>query len=367
MSLSQLITEEKETIFPPPTIHGDAAQGRSMQSSGPLQRSHAAASPQLPHRKPSDRTLEHAMQDYLEDQKRHHRRPKTLEWHEQALGLFQSYLLTEHQCILPNQITEAQVRGWFAALPLMPTAIGTHRSPNTVESYARSARAFCQWLVRHRYLQTTPFAHLDLPRMENHVPRLLEPEEWEQLLFACHSPKEIGTLADQAAARNRAILWVLFDTGMRISEVCGLHLGDVDREQRTLRVREKGSEARRLTLGHEGLHHLLAYLDTYRLRGITHFERGGENSEPLFLSEAGRPLTKGAVALLFGRLRKRAGMGRKDIRASLLREGFALRYLRAGGDHYALWELLGQKESASFQHYLQMSDEGMTNEKRKRS
>jgi len=60
-------------------------------------------------------------------------------------------------------------------------------------------------------------------------------------------------------------------------------------------------------------------------------------------------------------------MGRKDIRASLLREGFALRYLRAGGDHYALWELLGQKESASFQHYLQMSDEGMTNEKRKRS
>src|SRR5450755_1843177 len=226
MSLSQLITEEKETIFPPPTIHGDAAQGRSMQSSGPLQRSHAAASPQLPHRKPSDRTLEHAMQDYLEDQKRHHRRPKTLEWHEQALGSFQSYLLTEHQCILPNQITEAQVRGWFAALPLTPTASGTHRSPGTVASYARSARAFCQWLVRHRYLHATPFAHLPLPPMETCSPHPIEPEEWDQLLLACHPPKETGALVDQATARNRALLWVLFDTGMRVSEVCRLRLGD---------------------------------------------------------------------------------------------------------------------------------------------
>jgi hypothetical protein len=202
---SQPIIGEKEIICSSTTTNSGAAQGRSMLSDGSLQMPYASASPQPPRRTSSHRTLEQAIQDYLGDQKRHHRRPKTLEWHEQALGLFQRYLLIEHQCTLLDQITEMQVGSWFAALPLMPTAIGTHRSPGTVASYARSARAFCQWLVRHQYLPATPFAHLDLPRMENHVPRLLEPEEWEQLLLACHPPMETGVIANQAAARNRAI------------------------------------------------------------------------------------------------------------------------------------------------------------------
>jgi integrase len=206
------------------------------------QASHAPESSKRSHHKPSERTIEQAIQDYLEDQRSHHRRPKTLEWHKIALGLFQHYLLTEHQCILLRQITEAEVDGWLAALPQMPTATGTLRSPNTVESYARSARAFCQWLVRHRSLPATPFAHLLLPQMQNRLLRPLEPEEWEQLLLACHPPKETGKLADQATARNRAILWVLFDTGMRASEVCALRLVDVDREQGILRVRGKGAD-----------------------------------------------------------------------------------------------------------------------------
>ncbi len=66
----------------------------------------------------------------------HHRRPKTLQWHEKALGLFQHYLLIEHQCVLLDQITEAAVRGWLALLPQMPTARGSLRSTSTVESYA---------------------------------------------------------------------------------------------------------------------------------------------------------------------------------------------------------------------------------------
>ena len=139
--------------------------------------------------KTSDMTVEQAVQDYLEDQRNHHRCPKTLQWHQQALVLFQHSLLTEHQCLLLGQITEAQVCGWLAFLPQMPTATGALRSPSTVESYARSTRAFCQWLVRHQYLQATPFAHLLLPQVENRLLRPLEPEEWEHLL-ACHPQRK---------------------------------------------------------------------------------------------------------------------------------------------------------------------------------
>jgi len=199
--------------------------------------------------------------------------------------------------------------------------------------------------------------------VENRLLRPLEPEEWEQLLLACHLPKETGVLAERATARNRAILWVLFETGMRASEVCGLRLVDVDREQGILRVRGKGSQQRRLTLGHEGLRHLLAYLDAYRLGAAECVERTDTSEDHLFLSETGRPLTKSGIALLFGRLRKRAGITSKNVNPSLLRESFAMRYLQAGGDLCTLWELLGQKKSASFKHSLRMSDEGMDNQR----
>jgi site-specific recombinase XerD len=153
-------------------------------------------------------------------------------------------------------------------------------------------------------------------------------------------------IANRAAARNRTILWILFETGMHVTEVCQLRLEDVDREHATLRVQGTGSKARWLTLGHEGWSHLVAYLEEYRLKEGACFEQRGASSEPLFLSETGRPLTKSAVALVFNRLRKRAGMSRKNIRASLVRESFAVRYLQTGGDRRTLRELLGQQKSA---------------------
>ena len=174
---SQRIGEEKETISPLTPVKGGAAQGGSMLRDGSSSASHH------PRRKPFNKTLEHAIQDYLEDLKRHQRRPKTLEWHTQALRLFQRYVLIEHECVLLDEMTQELVRGWFVALPLMPTATGALRTPNTVESYARSVRAFCHWLMRHRSLPATPFADLQLPPVENRLPHLLEPEEWEQLLL----------------------------------------------------------------------------------------------------------------------------------------------------------------------------------------
>ena len=180
---------------------------------------------------PSALTIEQAIVDYVEDQKSHHRRPKTVEWHEHALGLFQHYLLTEHQCLLPGQITPAQVGGWVAFLAQMPTKRGLLRSTSTVESNTRSARAFCQWLVRRRYLHATPFAHLTLPMVATSMRHSLTPEEWERLLLACHSTRKSDVLAEWATTRNLAVLWLLFDTGMRLSELCDLHLSDVEREQ----------------------------------------------------------------------------------------------------------------------------------------
>lgn len=112
-------------------------------------------------------TIEQAIQDYLEDRRSRHRRPKTIEWHAHALELFQRYLLSEHQCLLLGQITQAQVRGWVAFLARTPSARGSLLQTSTIESYTRSARAFCQWQVHRKDLHATPFAHLVLPKLES--------------------------------------------------------------------------------------------------------------------------------------------------------------------------------------------------------
>jgi len=148
---------------------------------------------------PMSITIEEAIRDYLEAQQRANRRPKTIEWHETALGLFGQYLQSECQCVLLTEMTEEYVREWMGSLE-MPTALGLVRSANTRRSYARSAHAWCQWVVNAGYLRRTPFATISLPQEDPPVMRPLETEEWERLLLACHSLAEGGTVPDLGAA-----------------------------------------------------------------------------------------------------------------------------------------------------------------------
>ena len=183
--------------------------------------------------------------------------------------------------------------------------------------------------------------------------------EWHELL-ACHSARKTDVLAERATMRNRAILWLLFDTGMRVSEVCVLRLSDVDREQGILLIRGKGAQARRLSLGHEGLRHLLTYLDTYRQWAVACRAQRGASDDHLFLSETGRPLSRNGMALLFARLRKRAGIMRRGVNPSLLRESFALRYLQTGGEPFILQELLGYPDQSTSKRYRYLIAQALT-------
>ncbi len=216
-------------------------------------------------------------------------------------------------------------------------------------------RAFCQWLVRQRYLPRTPFASRLLPQVRPPLPHVLEQEEWERLLWACQ-PSEGSVVSAEQGARNRALLWVFIETGMRPCEICRLRLSDVDREQGLLRVKGKGTRWRWVPLGSEGLHYLLAYVDGFRLQSVKQEQRRRVREEALFVSEAGRPLRKNIVDLLFSRLRRRAGITRKGVNPSLLRDSFAVRYLQTGGDLFTLRELLGQKESVVVRRALRMSE-----------
>src|SRR5437764_911138 len=131
------------------------------------------------------------------------------------------------------------------------------------------------------------------------------------------SPTTCSTTLAASTARNRAILWVLYDTGIRVSELCGLRLGDFDRKHGVLTVTGKGSKERRIALGSNCLRNLLYYLDRYRPDEDELAEWGSADEDHLFLSETRLPLTKNGVTLLFKRIKKRAGITDKRIRGKL--------------------------------------------------
>jgi integrase/recombinase XerD len=221
--------------------------------------------------------------------------------------------------------------------------------------------------VRRETIERNPFDRVTFPKVGKPLIRTIEPEEFERLLTACTPPGEVGPLADRAAARNRAILWVLYDTGIRLSELCGLRTGDFDRKHGLIIVKGKGSKERRIALGQNCLRHLLYYLERHRPNDEELVEWGSAGEDHLFLSETRTPLTSNGVTLLFARLRKRAGITDKRISPHIFRHTFAIRYLVLGNDPFSLQVLLGHEDMTTVKNYMHMNDETIQEQKRKYS
>jgi site-specific recombinase XerD len=312
-------------------------------------------------------TVERAIADYLLDHEGGNSSQKTLQWHQTALGLLCRFLQEERGITLVGEVDAADINAWFAAMRKTPSSRGKVRAERTIQTYARSARAFFHWLVRRETIERNPFDRVTFPKVGKPLIRTIEPEEFERLLVACTPPGEVGPLADRAAARNRAILWVFYDTGIRLSELCGLRTADFDRKHGLVTVLGKGSKERRIALGQNCLRHLLYYLERHRPGEEELAEWGSAGEDHLFLSETRTPLTINGVTLLFARLRKRAGITDKRISPHIFRHTFAIRYLILGNDPFSLQELLGHEDMTTVKNYMHMNDETIQSQKRKYS
>jgi site-specific recombinase XerD len=312
-------------------------------------------------------TLERAVADYLLDHEGGNSSLKTLQWHQTALGQLRSFLEQERDITLVGEVDAPDINAWLAYMRKTPGTRGQVRSERTIQTYARSARAFFHWLVRRETIERSPFDRVVFPKVGKPLIRTIEPEEFERLLLACTPPGEVGPFADRAAARNRAILWVLYDTGIRLSELCGLRLGDFDRKRALLTVLGKGSKERRIALGNNCLRNLLYYLERHRPGEEELAEWGSAGEDHLFLSETRLPLTNNGVILLFKRIRERAGITDKRVSAHIFRHSFAIRYLVLGNDPFSLQELLGHEDMTTVKNYMHMNDETIQAQKRKYS
>ena len=313
------------------------------------------------------RIIETLIEAYIQDHIGGNHSEKTVEWHRTALGLMQIFFQEELEITQIDAVESDDISAWFAHMRTTPGARDKIRSERTIQTYARSARAFFHWLIRRGTLEHNPFDHVVFPKVGRPLIQTITTEEFEKLLLACTPPHETGPFAERAAVRNRAILWLLYDTGIRVSELINLRIDDLDRKKGVVTVMGKGSKERRIALGQNCLRNLSYYLDKHRPDEEELADWGSMGEDHLFLSETRQPLTKNRMEMLFKRLKERAGITGKRISPHIFRHTFAMNYLIKSNDPFSLQELLGHEDLTTVLNYIHMNDTILQEQKRKYS
>jgi len=206
-------------------------------------------------------------------------------------------------------------------------------SRTTAHDYYRALRTFFNWLEREGLVHENPFAHLKPPKTEKKVITALTPEEIARLFQCC--------LKTPMETRNKAIVSVLLDTGLRVSELASLAVEDVDMNTGSIVVRHgKGGKQRIVHIGSKAQKALWKYMTIYRK----------SESKSLFINRCGEQLDAVGVKIFIKRLGESAKV---SVSPHKLRHTFAISYLRAGGDVFSLQYLLGHSTLSMTQRYLQ--------------
>ncbi len=214
-------------------------------------------------------------------------------------------------------------------------------APSSVARAVASVRSLFRWLQREKHVAANPAATLRSPKRRRTLPEPLTRAEVERLLT---SPRGDDVLA----ARDRAILEVLYSAGLRVSELAGLELPDLDLAGGVLRVRGKGRKERLAFLGGPAQRALERYLAR---RATT---PGLGRTEAVFVNRLGGRLTTRSVERMVARELTRAGLAGRGT-PHTLRHSFATHLLDAGADLRSVQELLGHADPATTQIYTHVT------------
>jgi len=282
-----------------------------------------------------DVTLAELVRGYLDSQVRRGISPKYQALQNRLLSRFVEFLRgrARRQPIQLRPLDLAAFAEWASeqASPKKRRR-GLSLHPMTVARWIRIVRRFCRWLVREEHLLLDPTVGLVPPRWVRSLPRVLTREETDRLLSAPAGD-------DCVDLRDRAILEVLYSSGLRASELVGLDVSDLDLTAGEVVIRcGKGGRARRVPVGPAAVRAVVAYLKKARESLLT----GWRMREPqaLFLSRHGSRLKTGRLLEIVHRRAHQAGLS-PGVSPHSLRHTAAVDLLRGGADVRHVQELLG--------------------------
>ncbi len=271
-----------------------------------------------------------------------------------AVSLFIRYMLEKHSYTAVNQVCEPDILEWLAYLRNTTSRLGRPYSPRSIQTYSRDVSVFFHWLVEHKYLRVNPMEAVKELKVDKPLIRVFTEEELGLLDVACERPAKGRALTPDErkalASRDRAFLWLLLSTGIRLSEACGLLVRDVDWNEGMIYVRGKGAKERRVPLGSVARQHLNTYVQYWR----------GETTagdDHVFLNAFGNPLSKQSGDRIFVRLKREAGIRDKRVSAHTCRHWFAVNCIKNGMPTIVLQGLLGHETLEMVNTYVRLAEQ----------
>jgi site-specific recombinase XerD len=254
--------------------------------------------------------------------------PNTIRGYGQTGGQFTSWCRGNGRRTNPNLIERDSIYRFLEEL-------SGRVKPNTVATRYRGLHAFFEWMIREEYMTASPMARMRAPRVEDDPPDVLSEAEARALFRACRG----AGIADR---RDLALISLAYDTGLRIGELAGLDLDDIDFVQATVRVLGKGHKVRIVPFGAR----VAQALDRWRrLRARL---PGAPGSDRLWLGVKG-PMTASGLRQVIQSRARQAGIGR--LNPHRLRHTFSHQWISSGGTETDLMRIAGWSSTRMVQRY----------------
>jgi integrase/recombinase XerD len=255
----------------------------------------------------------------------------SLESYRRDLTKLEAWAIANKQSTL--ELTRPDLRKWIASLSRDGLA------PSSVARAVSAVRGFYKFLMLDGHIKTHPAEDLDTPQRFNYLPNFLTEDEISKL-FATPN------IATSDGIRDRAILEVMYASGLRVSEMVNLKQADVDLLAGLLTCHGKGSKERRVPLGKSAVHWLQQYFSAKASYG--------KSSYPQVFLHRGKPLTRQLAWSIIKQHAEKAGI--EKVSPHTLRHSFATHLLQHGADSRSVQALLGHSDISTTQIYTHMSD-----------
>jgi integrase/recombinase XerD len=242
--------------------------------------------------------------------------------------------------------TGLRTAGRDELLQFLAAQLQAGRSPRTLSRYLSGFRQFYRWLLREGRIQRDPTALIESPKLGRGLPKALSEEQVTRLLEAPDTDTELGL-------RDRTMLELMYASGLRVSELVGLELQNLNLNQGVLRVTGKGGKERLVPLGEEALGWVQHYLKAARPALM-----GGADSPHLFVTGRRKGMTRQAFWHGIRKHAQAAGIS-QAVSPHMLRHSFATHLLNHGADLRVVQLLLGHSDLSTTQIYTHIAREGL--------
>ena len=261
----------------------------------------------------------------------------TLQSYKRDLVAYARHLQQEQKITSFNVVTREHILNYLDSLRVVG------KSSKTVSRQISSIRSFHQFLLREKVADKDPTVHLDMPKKEQNLPKVLSIEDIDALISAPSIEKPQGV-------RDIAILEIMYGSGMRISELIALNLEDVHITMGFVRVFGKGGKERIIPLGRGALGACVNYLNEARPQLLGNAPK----NDAFFITQRGKRFTRQGCWKIIKDHAQAAGI-QKQITPHVLRHSFATHLIENGADLRAVQELLGHADISTTQIYTHVS------------